>query len=476
MRISTVSLGICVILLAAYAGSGVGRECDYAEPVGFAIALSRDLEEITGDGARVRDVRHLWSLEARDRTSEDADFERQFMLARLRLVGELNMWDSIDEERLAHLIEKAGAEHTSGDGMRGNVGYGFFFNENSHHWTNITAILQKMIIPRTPGGDVYTWLYNTTTNRSNLGVEAFISYNSQSDFHFKVYDWANPSPWQIDMPYSTLGEYIYDEQNADGVWRQLLRVVNITRQHDPNDWTNEVYIYNRFRDTWDLIYLYSYVTTHPTQNTYEPGDFYGSWGPIFETFQDHDGSNKPIGWDDSLIYQDGVRSRLGPGNSWLRVDDPSLTPPIFLVPNSAWAVGTTQGEPADQLFEAEAGTHEIGHAAGEAWVATPAEGEGWMLRGPLWTFPDGRMNAEFLIGVAHASGPNVEVCLLGVWDATTSNYLVSDTLYRQDFVNDRYPHQFRYDFDAVAGHEYEFVVYSHANEAFGVDRVVVVKN
>ncbi|KPK71593.1 hypothetical protein AMJ71_08790 [candidate division TA06 bacterium SM1_40] len=486
MRRSSLALCLSGILTLCVLGLSSAQVRSPAALDAADCALPAGLAEAIGDPARVRDARHLFSRDGEEWTPEDTAFERHFMLARLRLAREQGMLESIDQERLADMIRRAGLEGISvqalrqlldgGPGTRGMVGYGFFFNEYSFYWMDITAIVQNMIIPRTPGGDVYTWLYNTTTNRSNLGVEAFISYHSQSDFHFKVYDWAHPSPWQIDMPYDDLDEYIYDVPNPDGVWRQLLRVVNITRQHEPNEWTNEVYLYNRFRDVWDLVYLYSYTTNHPTENTYEPGDFYGSWGPIFETFQDHDGSNKPIGFDNSWMYQDGVVSKLTPTNSYLRVDDPDLYPPIFVVPNAAWAVGSTEGEPANQVFEAEDGTHEIGHAFGQGWVATPGEGEGWMLRGPLWTLPEGRMNAEFLLGIAQVTGPDDAVCLVGVWDATISDYAASDILYRHDFVHRFYPHQFRYDFEAISGHQYEFVVYSYAHLAFGVDRVVIVKN
>jgi hypothetical protein len=448
--------------------------------------LPPELVAAAGGPGAVRDARHLFSAPHEEWTAEDEEMERRFMRARLSLCWELGMWESVDQDRLAFMLERAGVGEPSrepvgrffdgGPGLRGNVGYGVFFNEYSFFWTDMTAIVQNMVIPRTPGGDVYTWLYNTTTNRSNLGVEAFISYYAQSDFHFKVFDWAHPSPWQIDMPYTQLGEYIYDVPNPDGVWRQLLRVVNITRQHELNHWTNEVYLYNRYHDVWDLIYLYNYTTSSPSQNTYEPGDFYGSWGPIFETFQDHDGSNTPIGFDDSWVYQDGVVSKLAPGTSYVRIDDPSLSPPIFLVPNSGWAVGSTAGEPAEQVFEAEDGIHEIGHARGGAWVATPGEGMGWMLRGPFWTFPEGRMNAEFLAGIGQVSGPDEDICYLGIYDATASEYVVTDTLSRSDFVNRLYAHQFRYDFDAISGHEYEFVAFSFATVAFGVDRVVIVQN
>jgi hypothetical protein len=452
-----------------------------------APAILAGFRTLVANPDRVRDARHFFDRSRENRPAEEAELERRFMAARLWLLAESGTWDSIDAERLGYMLEKAGMAAMSerditcslenGGIITGLVGYGAWFYNNSLLWTDVTAILQNMIVPRTPGGDVYTWLYNTTTNRSNLGVEAFISYYAQSDFHFKVYDWARPQdPWQTDIPYDQLGEYVYDAQNPDGVWRQLLQVINATEQHTLNNWTNRVYLYNRVHEAWDLVYEYAYTTTNPSQNTFEPNDFFGSWGPIFETFQDHDGSNTPIGFDDCWMYQDGIVSKLTPDNSWIDVQDPSLSPPIFLVPNSSWAVGSTDGEPVSQVFEAEAGDHEIGRLYGDYWVAGPAAGEGWMLRGPSWTLPAGRLNAEFLVGIASVSGPDDPVCLVGVWDATLGSYAASDTLTRSDFAADLTAAPFRYDFNAVDGYAYEFVVYSFANVALGIDRVVIVKN
>jgi hypothetical protein len=438
---------LCTILFQGLTYSSVTGILDNHARSVTEICLPTDLEVLIGDPCRVRDMRDRFEPGEREWRIEEAP-----------------------------------------PGTRGDVGFGVWFESHSLLWTDITAVLQDMICPRTPGGDVYTILYNTTTNRSNLGVEAFISYFAQNDFHFKVYDWARwffeQDPWQTNIPYEGLQDYVHDACNPDGVFRQILRVINITERTDFNDWINKVYLYNRKEGTWDLIYLYAYTTYYPNQNLYNTGDDYGSWGPIFETFQDHDGSNKPIGFHDCWIYQDGELYWLTPENSWVEIEDPAFDPPIYLVPNSSWAVGTTDGEPTNQVFEAEAGSHNIGRPyppgdglpLGFGWIATPADGEGWLLRGPSWTLPTGRMNAEFQLAIANAQGSNDPICRVGVWDETTGSYAAEETIHRHDFAGSFHAEPFRYDFEAIDGHSYEFVVYSLAGETFGVDRVIIVKN
>jgi len=419
---------------------------------------------------------------------EGTDLERTFMEGVLDRAVKSGKAGSIPPFKFQELVTKAGRPYMEqprqgggakrlGTPDRGGVGYGFWYNDQSFRWTDITVCFQNMIVPRKAGGDVYYFLYNTTTNRSELGVEAFLSYYSQDDVRFKVFDWARTDHWQTDIPYANLGEYICSKQNTDGTWRQLIKVVNVTRRTGgANDWINEVYLYNCFHEAWDYVYHYNYTTSSPTENTFETGDFYGSWAPIFETFQDHDGSSNPIGWDDTRLYQDGVFTRVLSSNSWLQVDDPDLTPPIFLTPNYGWAVGTKNGESVNQVFQAEDGDHDIGQTYGYGWFVTPAHGAGYMLKGPGWTFSPVRMNAEFRIGIDDSALPTDLIAQLGVWDNTTGSYVVSDDLYGSDFSKVYTFLLFRYDFTPVAGHEYWFTIYAYGNSAIGADKIVIVKN
>lgn len=479
MKICIVFLTALVVLFISSApGSGWTGSFE-----GAAFTSLPNVPMPNGNAPSVRDMRGKFPIV----DEEGSELEQAFMqgvLGRMLTSGKL---DGIDPSKFGEVAAKAGflpSQDSSAEFLRtlqppmpGDVGYGFWYKDEALHWSNLTVIIQSMVIPRRAGGDLYYYLYNTATNRSELGVEAFLSYYSQSDVHFKVFDWARPDHWQTDISYSNLGDYIRSEVNPDGVWRQFIKVVNATRiEGGPNQWSNEVYLYNQFYYCWDWVYQYSYTTSDPTENTFEPGDFFGSWGPIFETFQDHDGSNNPIGWDDTWLFQDGSSFHLTPENSWLQNSDPDLYPPIYLSPNWAWAVGSTLGEPANQIFEAEDGDHEIGRSYGQGWYVLPSHGEGWMLEGPGWTFSPYRMNAEFHLGIGDSAQPGDLLALVGVWDDTDKSYAASDFLYRSRFPRTRKVYKFRYDFLPVAGHSYWFVIYVYGRTAMGCDKVVIVKN
>lgn len=89
--------------------------------------------------------------------------------------------------------------------MPGGVGYGFYFNSNFvNDFTTGTSITYDIICPTTPGGNVSTFLYLTSTNRAAKGVEALISYKGQDELSFKVFDWARigTEPWVVSMTYT----------------------------------------------------------------------------------------------------------------------------------------------------------------------------------------------------------------------------------------------------------------------------------
>jgi hypothetical protein len=121
---------------------------------------------------------------------------------------------------------------TSDPPVPGGHGYGVTYLDSEMHWSSRTCIYHHIIAPKTPGGDVTTWLYNTATNRSEKGVEAYISYHAQRDMYFRVFDWAyadtDTSAFRLLMTYKDLSEYLASVESADGAYRQELHVVNCT--------------------------------------------------------------------------------------------------------------------------------------------------------------------------------------------------------------------------------------------------------
>ncbi len=411
-----------------------------------------------------------------------AQQECQFAAARVARVRERGL---IPEEvpLLRALGERAGVLREDGAFMDdppvpGGVGHGTLFDDDAFFWSIATVAHQKMIAPRKPGGDVTTWLYNTSTNRSNLGVEAFLSYYGQTDFEFKVFDWARAAldPWQVALPYVSLGDYLYTGMGGDGVWRQEVYVINETSATGVNSWVNRVYLEDKAAGTLDLVYEYSYVTAELTENLWQSGDSLGWWGPIFETFQDHDGSNSPMGINDFWLVQDGAMLEVDGTNSSIRIDDADMAPPLFLVANGAWAVGSSTGEPAITNVEGEAGIHVVGEMNGDGWRAGPEHGPGNLfVTNAFSTLPPSRLAVDFELKVDSLAGPALPLARLRIQDLTTGTYVMNRVVQLAQFAVPGSYRPFRMEFTPAAGHAYRFSVFSLGQVDLTLDRVAVVK-
>jgi hypothetical protein len=219
----------------------------------------------------------------------------------------------------------------------GGVGYGMFYDAPfKTNFTTGTSLYWEIICPNPPGGNVNTYLYLTATNRSAMGVEAFISYNGQSQTTFRVYDWARSDPWQTNIPFSNLGPYLRTE-SAHGHPYQVLNLLNSTAQSG-DKWINQVWLFHHDRPGFDIVYFYAYAATLAQQTA----GFVGSWGPIVETFQDSYVQTQPMGaLNTQLVSSDnnewGAWSPLSASDSYSRVDNKGFFD-IFLDANSSWAV------------------------------------------------------------------------------------------------------------------------------------------
>lgn len=166
----------------------------------------------------------------------------------------------------------------------GGIGYGVLYNSDyQSDFSTGTTIAHDIVCPTTPGGDVNTWLYLTSTNRAAKGVEAFILYKGQDNFCFKVFDWARPEgqAWQVSIPYSEMTPYL-TKKNVNGVNRQSVTVQNTTVQVSSTQWKNVVHLMNYSTGVYDQVYSYTYTATLADQRKADSA----WWGPIVETFQD----------------------------------------------------------------------------------------------------------------------------------------------------------------------------------------------
>ena len=223
----------------------------------------------------------------------------------------------------------------------GGVGYGFFYEDAfKTNFTTGTGICWDVICPTPPGGNVNTYLYLTATNRSSLGVEALVAYNGQNITNFEVFDWARypGAPWQTNIPFATLTGYLMTE-SAHGHSYKTLMLTNLTFTDSSGLWNNQVILWNEGAARWELVYNYQYSATLAQQQA----TFYGSWGPIVETFQPSYSGTEPMGaLGTQIIGRDsqwGSWQNLGASDSYLRTDNVGFNL-MFLDANNNWAVNS----------------------------------------------------------------------------------------------------------------------------------------
>jgi len=221
----------------------------------------------------------------------------------------------------------------------GGVGEGFFYNPAfKTGWGLGTSLSCDFVCPVPPGGNTDTFLYLTATNRSALGVEAFVSYDGQDIPHFRVYDWARSDPWQTDVPFTSLDNYV-TTMSAHGNQYPALPVWNGTWAIDTGTYRNQALLYNNVRWGWDLVYQYDYAATDSQQKT----GWIGSWAPIVETFQSLYTNTNPMGaLGTQLVGSDnngvwGSWELLSTSDSYVRTDNVGFNV-VFLDPNYAFVV------------------------------------------------------------------------------------------------------------------------------------------
>jgi hypothetical protein len=245
-----------------------------------------------------------------------------------------------DAQDAFNQLTAAGAQKLT-QPVPGGVGYGVFYTPAfKAAWGHGTSLAFDIVCPTPPGGNVNTFLYLTATNRSGLGVEAFISYNGQNDTHFRVFDWARTDHWQTDIPLSGLANYLKTE-SAHGHPYQVLPVWNSTWLLQGSTYRNQVLLYNHMRSGWDLVYQYDYTATDTQQKT----GWVGSWAPIVETFQTlYSHTNQMGALTTQLISADnngkwGSWALLAATNSTIRTDNVGFHL-VFLDPNYAFTVSS----------------------------------------------------------------------------------------------------------------------------------------
>jgi hypothetical protein len=280
------------------------------------------------------------------KTPADDAFRAAFIQSKLRIAHTHPTLDlAARDAAVASLIDRAGPQVAEilTQPVPGGVGYGVFYTPPfKTNWGHGTSFTTDFVCPAPPGGNINTFLYLTATNRSGMGVEAFVSYNGQGTPHFRVFDWARypAAPWQTDVPFTSLGNYL-TTVSAHGHPYPVLPVWNSTWLIGANRYRNQALLYNHVRGGWDLVYQYDYAATDAQQKT----GWVGSWADIVETFQPlYVHTNQMGGLGMQLISADnnghwGSWALLSSSNSYVRTDNVGFHL-VFLDPNYAFTVNS----------------------------------------------------------------------------------------------------------------------------------------
>ncbi|HUP61517.1 MAG TPA: hypothetical protein VNA69_13975 [Thermoanaerobaculia bacterium] len=195
----------------------------------------------------------------------------------------------------------------------GGVGAGVYFKEHIMGFATSTAIFWRIVAPRTLGGSSNSLVYITSSNQAARGPEALVSYENQTPAVFRVWDWSTDpqhdgSRFVISLPFDDWGSYRI-EMNIDGQIHDTLYIANRT-VGDGMSWTNEVFLFNRDEQTFDLVWSHAFEW-QPNPET----KFFG-WGPIIEPFPPYNfGTTNKVGFAGAALVSDLVDEVLTPSNS-----------------------------------------------------------------------------------------------------------------------------------------------------------------
>jgi hypothetical protein len=215
--------------------------------------------------------------------------------------------DKVFEEAfIAHRLQSANIAGKKSSGgqdnenetppVPGGVGYGVFYQDNFKNiFKTGTVLAVDIICPSKPGGNVSNWLYLTAMNRAAKGIEAFILYYGQNFLSFRVFDWARSDHWQVNLPYENVRKYLCNK-SFHGANYQVMGIQNQTYCVSGNRWRNDAWALV-LNVGYDLIYSYEYTASEADQKD----AYYGSWGPIVETFQDSYSGISPLGFYNTYL-------------------------------------------------------------------------------------------------------------------------------------------------------------------------------
>jgi hypothetical protein len=304
--LGAIALGT-VAIISTKRHRGGTRLPSTQKPIGSLFAVGGDnsalFEPRTGSFIAIRDAREKGANRAASAKEVSLFLERR-------------------RKTIAHLLSDSSGP------APGGLGAGISFGTPLLHFNDYTAVYFYDVAPPSIGPQPNAQLlYMTSSNTASKGCEALLSFfaDEQYDCVFRIWDWAHPDvpgggKFVKSYTYTELADYLIPYRVALSSGKELdsvcVYIVNLTRRLDANSFQNEVYLHNHSSGTRDL--MWSYAFEWPTKMT--DGPFF--WGPIFETFPDPGAQyalGAPLGFDQTLVVQDGIQYQLTDRNSSMTI-------------------------------------------------------------------------------------------------------------------------------------------------------------
>jgi hypothetical protein len=185
------------------------------------------------------------------------------------------------------------------------------------------------------------------SNRLDAGVLGLFGWSCLPEYPCP--DGRTSPGWQWFRDFSTLGCNITHTVDQGNHAQKVLYYANHTDKLDngtPPQYQDAVYLWNYCDTAWDLVW--SHVYREEKVDCSVPGAGCAWWGPSLETFGDSYPRIAELGFEDSLLYHDGVWSELRWPEAGFREPEvwATYTPwQLFhLDPNRSYGVGNFLNE------------------------------------------------------------------------------------------------------------------------------------
>lgn len=253
------------------------------------------------------------------------DVREQYLAEQARV--EVPNLMELRSERSESRAEEAGAMPPPG-----GIGAGTGYRGGALQALRQGELYTKMFVQPngiSPSNMNLVWLFTTSTNRIEKNVEVVGIYYLDHPGSLGVFDWScsatDPCPggamspsWIWTRPLSSLPcnmtHYVDQGKHVQLAMPYINQSIQLD-QGDPPLWSNAVYLWNYCSEAWDLVYAHQYRAYQLDCSA----SGCSWWGPILEEFN-YSGGPYPeireLGFADSVLIHDGMRSELRPDETW----------------------------------------------------------------------------------------------------------------------------------------------------------------